>query len=63
MSYDIQKEAGKELNKLYESDLSVHNWYRFVLSFPPHLVRNYINEFKLSSDSCVLDHFVEQELH
>jgi hypothetical protein len=57
MSYDIQKEAGKELNKLYESDLSVHNWYRFVLSFPPHLVRNYINEFKLSSDSCVLDPF------
>ncbi|OOR99300.1 DNA methyltransferase [Haemophilus paracuniculus] len=57
MSYDIQKETGKELNKLYESDLSIHNWYRFVLSFPPHLVRNYINEFNLSSESYVLDPF------
>lgn len=57
MSYEIQKEEGKELNKIYESDLSVHSWYRFVLSFPPHLVRNYINEFNLTKDSFILDPF------
>ncbi|MBN1942889.1 MAG: DNA methyltransferase [Phycisphaerae bacterium] len=44
-------------NKLQEKDLSIHQWYRFVLSYPPHLVRYYLEEFGISSDHTVLDPF------
>jgi hypothetical protein len=44
-------------NKLGEEDRLVHDWYRFVLSFPPHLVRTYLHEFAVSSRSLVLDPF------
>ncbi|MBS1716816.1 MAG: DNA methyltransferase [Armatimonadetes bacterium] len=44
-------------NKLAPEDRAVHAWYRFVLSFPPHLVRTYLDEFGLGEDSCVLDPF------
>jgi DNA modification methylase len=44
-------------NKLTHSDRSFHEWYRFVLSFPPHLVRKYLQEFKLTKDDIVLDPF------
>ncbi|MDY6993471.1 MAG: DNA methyltransferase [Pseudomonadota bacterium] len=57
MSYAIQKKEGIELNRFYENDQSIHDWYRFVLSFPPHLVRNYIEKFNLNTDSCILDPF------
>jgi tRNA G10 N-methylase Trm11 len=46
-----------EKNKLDYSDRQFHDWYRFVLSYPPHLVRQYINEFKLTRDDIVLDPF------
>lgn len=39
------------------ADRSVHDWYRFVLSFPPHLVREYASSFRLSKDSVLLDPF------
>lgn len=44
-------------NKLLHHDRPVHDWYRFVLSYPPHLVRQYISEFDLSKDDLVLDPF------
>ena len=44
-------------NKLLLTDIPFHNWYRFVLSFPPHLVREYISKFGLSNDSTILDPF------
>jgi hypothetical protein len=44
-------------NKLASEDRAFHSWYRFVLSFPPHLVRDYIKEFELSQDNVVLDPF------
>jgi tRNA G10 N-methylase Trm11 len=44
-------------NKLFSSDRRFHDWYRFVLSFPPQLVRQYIDEFKLGRDDLVLDPF------
>jgi SAM-dependent methyltransferase len=44
-------------NKLLAEDRPVHRWYRFVLSFPPHLVRDYVARFELGSDHCVLDPF------
>ena len=57
MTYAIQKEVGYELNRLYSEDLPVHEWYRFILSFPPALVRNYIAKFNLADDAIVLDPF------
>ncbi len=44
-------------NKLSSADKAAHNWYRFVLSFPPHLVRDYVEEFGLNSTHTVLDPF------
>lgn len=44
-------------NKLAEEDRPVHAWYRFVLSFPPHLVRKYLADFSISTGSTVLDPF------
>jgi len=44
-------------NRLDASDRAAHDWYRFVLSFPPHLVRQYIERFGLDSSACVLDPF------
>lgn len=46
-----------ERNKLDKSDATFHEWYRFVLSFPPHLVRKYINEFGLTDEDVILDPF------
>lgn len=47
----------KERNKLQIQDSAAHNWYRFVLSFPPHLVREYIRRFSLNESDTVLDPF------
>ncbi len=44
-------------NKLLHNDKSFHNWYRFVLSFPPHLVREYFDKFNLRDGSIILDPF------
>lgn len=50
------RENGKA-NKLDPQDRAFHDWYRFVLSFPPHLVRDYIDDFGLDKDSAILDPF------
>lgn len=47
----------RETNKLRAEDYSVHDWYRFVLSFPPHLVRDYAERFNLDTSDVVLDPF------
>lgn len=44
-------------NKLTAQDRAFHDWYRFVLSFPPHLVRDYLTKFELNNNSVVLDPF------
>jgi hypothetical protein len=44
-------------NRLEPADRAAHDWYRFVLSFPPHLVRQYLERFDLFEDSIVLDPF------
>jgi len=54
--FDLPK-TNEEANKIGPSDLPVHDWYRFVLSFPPHLVRQYIKKFGLSDKSLLLDPF------
>ena len=49
--------ANRGSNKLSPQDRAFHDWYRFVLSFPPHLVRHYLNKFNLSGDHVILDPF------
>lgn len=44
-------------NKLDGSDRAFHDWYRFVLSYPPHLVRDYFSRFGLEKGQTVLDPF------
>lgn len=44
-------------NKILEEDRAAHDWYRFVLSFPPHLVREYLERFDIGAGRCVLDPF------
>lgn len=49
--------ANGSRNKIAENDKPFHDWYRFVLSFPPHLVRHYIEAFGLGDDDLLLDPF------
>lgn len=44
-------------NTIAPSDRAFHDWYRFVLSYPPHLVRDYIRDFRLDENDTILDPF------
>jgi DNA modification methylase len=59
MSYATARNrlTNSEANKLYPEDRAIHEWYRFVLSFPPHLVRNYIERFGINQHHRILDPF------
>jgi hypothetical protein len=46
-----------EANTINREDRAFHDWYRFVLSFPPHLVRHYLREFALDDKDIVFDPF------
>lgn len=46
-----------DTNKLLAEDRPAHDWYRFVLSFPPHLIREYLSRFGVTSQQLVLDPF------
>lgn len=43
-------------NFLRTEDAAIHGWYRFVLSFPPHLVREYLDRMGVAG-GVVLDPF------
>jgi hypothetical protein len=49
--------APKEDNRLRLEDRAAHDWYRFILSYPPHLVRDYALKFGLDGGQTVLDPF------
>jgi len=49
--------AQKNQNKLRPQDRVIHDWYRFVLSFPPHLVQDYLDRFGIGPSQVVLDPF------
>jgi hypothetical protein len=53
----IPQGNGSQSNLLSSADRAFHDWYRFVLSYPPHLVRNYLQEFDFGPDHTVLDPF------
>jgi len=44
-------------NKMLPQDRAAHDWYRFVLSYPPHLVQDYVRRFGLNGSHQVLDPF------
>jgi DNA modification methylase len=67
-----KREPSRAANKLASGDRAFHDWYRFVLSFPPHLVSDYIENFGLDrrKGHVILDPFcgtgttiVESKLH
>jgi hypothetical protein len=45
------------MNRLAGEDTAAHDWYRFVLSYPAHLVRHYLEQFGVDDQSIVLDPF------
>lgn len=47
----------REDNKLRLEDRAAHDWYRFILSYPAHLVRAYVERFGLDSKHNILDPF------
>jgi DNA modification methylase len=47
----------RAVNSLRPEDEPVHGWYRFVLSYPPHLVRQYATKFELGKKDLLLDPF------
>lgn len=51
------KGGSRENNKLQIQDRAIHQWYRFVLPFPAHLVRDYLAAFHLGEQNTVLDPF------
>ena len=60
MSHQTTSPAGSRSNnqnQLLPDDRGVHDWYRFVLSFPPHLVRTYIEQFGICTSQVLLDPF------
>ena len=44
-------------NRMRPDDRPVHDWYRFVLSYPPHLVRDYLERLGIGTSDTVLDPF------
>lgn len=44
-------------NRVAVDDQAIHRWFRFVLSFPPHLVREYLDHFGATDAHTVLDPF------
>ena len=53
----VPRKSNGAANKLEESDRPIHDWYRFVLSYPPHLVRDYMARFDLKPGQTVMDPF------
>jgi DNA modification methylase len=53
----IQTVRNAERNRIQSGDLAIHNWYQFILGYPPHLVREYIERFDVTDDDVVFDPF------
>ena len=53
----MDRSASSTINDLRLEDQAAHDWYRFVLSFPPHLVQTYLQRFDLCENKVVLDPF------
>lgn len=49
--------GGRPANRLALKGRAVRDWCRFVLAFPPHLVRSYLDDFGLRPGQTLLDPF------
>lgn len=49
--------SNSDANKLSPEDKAIHGWYRFVLSYPPHLVQDYLQRLDAKKHEVVLDPF------
>lgn len=54
---EATRRSKPELNQIRPADRSAHSWYRFVLSYPPHLVQEYISRFEITPNHRLLDPF------
>jgi 16S rRNA G966 N2-methylase RsmD len=54
---DVSLEKSGLTNKLDFENRAFHDWYRFVLSFPPRLVDHYMHNFNLKNGDVLLDPF------
>ena len=52
-----KQRSNGDINKLDPTDRAAHDWYRFVLSYPPHLVRDYLEKFRVTPQKRILDPF------
>lgn len=52
-----RRRIAPDANKLSSDDHAAHDWYRFVLSYPPHLVRDYLKRLPAPEGRRVLDPF------
>src|SRR5687768_13395534 len=52
-----QRKRNGIINLVQKGDEPIHDWYRFVLSYPPHLVRQYLEAFGVDKGGMVLDPF------
>lgn len=53
----IPKLTNATVNRVQVNDQPVHDWYRFVLSYPPHLVSDYLVKFGVVPGQVILDPF------
>lgn len=53
----IQTLGNTERNRIQSDDLAIHQWYQFILGYPPHLVREYIERFDVADDDVIFDPF------
>lgn len=51
----MEYQAG--INVIQKTDTPIHDWYRFVQSYPPHLVRQYIERFGINRRDLLCDPF------
>jgi DNA modification methylase len=54
---DLTLEMNGLGNQLAPEDKAFHDWYRFILSYPAHLVSHYITDFGLQKGQTLLDPF------
>lgn len=52
-----RNDTNSTANRLLVEDRAVHDWYRFVLSYPAHLVRDYMQQWGITTSDCILDPF------
>jgi hypothetical protein len=53
----VPNHNNSRVNIVTPDDQPIHDWYRFVLAYPPYLVRDYLDKFGIEPGQTVLDPF------